>query len=92
LFDICPNTIQSAPAWQPGSPCGNPGAPRLLQDQHILYAEARTLANRSMTNHELAQEVAFFPDLRRCSERTVGWCREGTVIPFNISNRRRQFI
>jgi hypothetical protein len=61
LFDVCPNTIRSALAWHPGSPCGNPGAPRLLPDRHILYVEARTLANRSMTNHELAQGlVAFF--------------------------------
>jgi hypothetical protein len=57
LFGACPNAIPSALAWQPGSPCGNPGAPRRLPDHRILYIEARTLANRSMTNHELGREL-----------------------------------
>jgi hypothetical protein len=93
LFGVCPNTIRSALAGQPFSPCGNPGAPRLSQGHHILYVEVRTLANRNMTNHELAQElVAFFPDLGRCSEQTVGRCREETVILFNMSDRHKQFI
>jgi hypothetical protein len=93
LFGVCPNTIRSALAWQPCFPCGNPGAPWRLQGHHILYVEARTLANRSMTNHELAQEfVAFFPYLGRCSEQTVGRRREEMVIPFNMSDRRKQFI
>jgi hypothetical protein len=93
LFGICPNTIRSALACQPCSPCGIPGAPRLLQDHQILYVEARTLVNRSMTNHELEQElVAFFLDLGRCSEQTIGRCREETVIPVNMSDQRKQFI
>jgi hypothetical protein len=69
------------------------GAPRLLPDHHILSVEARTLANRGMANHELGRElVAFFPDLGRCSEQTVGRDRGGTVISFNMSYRRKQFI
>jgi hypothetical protein len=83
LFCVCPNTIRSAIAWQPGSPCGNPDALGLLQDHHIPYVETHTLANRSMTNYELAQElVAFFPDLGRCNEPTVGRCRDALGLHF----------
>jgi hypothetical protein len=60
LFGVCPNTIASSFAWQPYSSCGNPGAPRLLQDHHTLYVEARSSANRSITNHELVQELVAF--------------------------------
>jgi hypothetical protein len=73
LFGAGPNAIRSALGWQPGSPCGNPGAPRLLPDHHILYLEVHTLANWGMTNHELGRElVAFFFELGRCNEQTVG--------------------
>jgi hypothetical protein len=93
LFRVCPNTIRTTLTWQPCSPCGNPGTPQLLPDHYLLYVEARTLAYRSKTNHELGRElVAFFPDLGKCSEQTVGRYRRKTVIPFNMSDRHKQFI
>jgi hypothetical protein len=60
LFGACANAIRPAVAWQPGSLCGNPGAPRPLPDHYIFYVEARTMANRSMTNDELGREMVAF--------------------------------
>lgn len=86
MFGLCQNTIKTAISY-----CENPwplpliGRPKTLQPHHLLYIEARTLSNRTMTNKELAQELcAFYPDLAQSKlhPTTVGRARNKMGLHF----------
>ena len=49
--------------------------PKILQEHHIIYIEARTKFNRLLTNKELANELkGFYPDISqtKLNASTVG--------------------
>jgi hypothetical protein len=74
---ICENTARTALAWyQNPTSLGHAGRPKLLTHRHYQYIAERTIAERRLTNQQLAAEIPFvFPELRRVSHQTIARCR-----------------